>query len=72
MSKTTYGCDGQSSSCLGEIPFEDVNWFTSSLGFCTHCFGRLHRHPQKVLDFCYDEVEGGDDSVAEFIVELTK
>ena len=68
----TYLCDGQSSSCLGEIPFDEVNWFTSGMGFCTHCNGRLHRHPQKLLDFLREQIEVGDDEIANFTVMLTK
>ena len=72
LERDTYMCDGKSSSCLGEIPYDDVNWFTSSLGFCEHCWGRLHRAPQKILDYCYDECEAGDDEVAEFVIGLTE
>ena len=70
--RDTYGCDGLSNSCLGEIPYEDVHWFTSSIGFCPHCSGRLMRHPQKVLEFCYDECNAGDNEIAQFVIELTR
>lgn len=68
----TYGCDGLSTNCLGEIPFSEVDWFTGSIGFCVHCSGRLHRHPQKILDFCYEQCEGGDNEIANFVIGLTR
>lgn len=71
-SNGTYLCDGLSQNCLGIIPIAEVNWFTSCLGFCTHCNGRLHRHPQKILEFCYDECESGNEEIANFVVSLTK
>lgn len=71
--KDTYMCDGINNNCLGEIDFNEVNWFTPGIGFCPVCWGRLHRAsvPQKILDFCYDEVEGGDSEMADFVVGLT-
>ena len=65
----TYGCDG----CGERFAWDDIHWFTSSIGFCEKCDILLHKKvPQSVLDFCYDECEGGSDEVAEFIVSQVR
>jgi hypothetical protein len=62
----TYGCDG----CGERFDWDDINWFTSSIGFCNKCYDLLHRRvPSSVLDFCYDRCEGGDNEIAQFIIE---
>ncbi len=70
----TYMCDGINENCLGEIPYDDVIWFTSRVGLCPICYGRLTRPlvPFKVIEFCYNEMDGGDDEMAEFLIGLTK
>lgn len=64
-----YGCDG----CGNRLPFDDIRWFTSTVGFCPDCNTLLHKRvPQCILDFCYDEVEGGNDEVAEFLANQVR
>lgn len=54
--------------CGEPVDWDNVYWFTSSIGFCEKCDVLLHKKvPQAVLDFCYDECEGGDNEIAEFI-----
>ena len=61
-----YSCDG----CGKILPFDDVTWYTSTIGFCRKCATNLYRNvPLTVRNFCYDEIEGGDNDVAEFICE---
>ena len=67
VEEDTYYCDG----CGKPESYEDLFWFTSSIGFCDKCDTKLHKNvPQSVLDFCYDECEGGDNEVAAFIIDL--
>lgn len=64
-----YCCDG----CGEPVEFDNVYWFTSSIGFCEKCDNLLHKKvPQAVLNFCYDECEGGDNEIAEFICNQVK
>ena len=65
----TYCCDG----CATIINFDEVNWFTSGIGFCDSCDKTLHKEvPRAVYDFCYDEIEAGSDEVCEFICKIAK
>lgn len=57
--KYTYHCDG----CFEELPFDDVNWFTSSIGFCDSCDAYLHKvFPSIVLEDLYDICNGGNEN----------
>ncbi len=68
----TYGCDGISDGCIGLIPYEEVNWFTSSLGFCDCCNKNLHIKLPSVYDELYDRCCSGDVDAVKMIVEMTR
>lgn len=61
-----YGCD----CCGARIPIDDVNWFASTVGFCDKCDEKLYeRIPREVLEVCCEEVDAGNDKVAQWIVD---
>lgn len=56
-----YCCDGLSKDCEGRVLWNNVNWFTSSIGFCKHCWANLHKNlsddelyysPENLYDKC--------------------
>lgn len=68
-----YGCDGENENCKHNVLWKDVNWFTSSIGFCDCCWDKLHTNLiEDELEELYESCNSGDDNAAEKVCSNTR
>ena len=68
----TYGCDGKNENCQQAILWKNAHWFTASLGFCNHCWERIHENlSDDELTELYDACEAGDEEAVKKIIKAT-
>ena len=68
-----YGCEGRNHNCQGLVEWDNVNWFTSSIGFCDTCWDKLHKTlTDEEMENLYNACESGDSKAVERIVNATR
>lgn len=68
-----YGCDGENHNCQQAIEWNNVNWFTSSIGFCDVCWQKLCSNlADYEIEKLYFACDAGNREAIDKVVEATK